>query len=67
MANSLQERHQVQVFVSSFSRQSGGRGSAVGNELFCSQVKKKACFAIFADAITSDGTQSHCMLYCYVG
>ena len=52
MANSLQEQHQVRVFISSFSRQSAGRGSAVGCELLCGQVKRKACFGTFADTLS---------------
>lgn len=52
MAKGLQERQQVQVFISCFSRQSAGKGSAVSCEILCDQVRRKACFAIFVDTLS---------------
>lgn len=54
MANGLQERQQVQVFICCFSRQSAGKGSAVSCEIqiLCNQVRREACFAIFTDTLS---------------
>lgn len=54
VANGLQERQQVQVFISCFSRQAAGKGSAVSCEIqiLCDQVRREACFAIFTDTLS---------------
>lgn len=51
VAKGLQDRQQVQVFISCFSRQSAGKDSAVSCEILCDQVRREARFAIFADTL----------------